>query len=161
MLHDWRLTRYVIPAAPNEYQALTWRNQIKTVGNSMPKVTAPLPAKELRDLKRLHAQARAEARRLVRTITDEEDPDLTAAATADPDNPPLTEKTWRPMRPASLARPELVARQLRHQRSRPKAAVIKEQVTLRIDRDVLEKFRATGPGWQSRINKALRKAAGV
>jgi uncharacterized protein (DUF4415 family) len=134
----------------------------------MPKVTAPLPAKELRDLKRLHAQARAEARRLVRTITDEEDPGLTAAAAAavDPDSPPLnektfTEKTRRPMRPAPLARPELVARQLRRERSRPKAAIIKQQVTLRIDQDVLEKFRATGPGWQSRINKALRKAAGV
>ncbi len=35
----------------------------------------------------------------------------------------------------------------------------KAQVTLRIDRDVLERFRATGPGWQSRMNEALRKAA--
>ena len=37
---------------------------------------------------------------------------------------------------------------------------IKEQVTLRIDQDVLEYFRAGGPGWQDRINDALRKAAG-
>ena len=37
---------------------------------------------------------------------------------------------------------------------------IKEQVTLRIDQDVLEHFQATGPGWQDRINEALRKAAG-
>jgi uncharacterized protein (DUF4415 family) len=37
---------------------------------------------------------------------------------------------------------------------------IKEQVTLRIDQDVLEHFRATGPGWQDRINDVLRKAAG-
>jgi uncharacterized protein (DUF4415 family) len=43
-----------------------------------------------------------------------------------------------------------------------KAAVpgVKEQVTLRIDQDVLEFFQATGPGWQERINEALRKAAG-
>jgi uncharacterized protein (DUF4415 family) len=34
----------------------------------------------------------------------------------------------------------------------------KQQVTLRIDRDILDKFRATGEGWQSRINQALRKA---
>lgn len=33
----------------------------------------------------------------------------------------------------------------------------KEQVSLRIDRDVLERFRATGPGWQTRINEALRR----
>ncbi|MBV8924401.1 MAG: BrnA antitoxin family protein [Bradyrhizobium sp.] len=37
---------------------------------------------------------------------------------------------------------------------------IKEQVTLRIDQDVLEYFRGGGPGWQDRINEALRKAAG-
>ena len=33
----------------------------------------------------------------------------------------------------------------------------KEQVALRLDPDVLAHFRATGPGWQSRINEALRK----
>jgi uncharacterized protein (DUF4415 family) len=32
----------------------------------------------------------------------------------------------------------------------------REQVTLRIDRDVLEHFQADGPGWQDRINDALR-----
>jgi uncharacterized protein (DUF4415 family) len=36
----------------------------------------------------------------------------------------------------------------------------KEQVTLRIDRDVLDYFQEEGPGWQDRINDALRKAAG-
>ncbi|HEY7842808.1 MAG TPA: BrnA antitoxin family protein [Bradyrhizobium sp.] len=37
---------------------------------------------------------------------------------------------------------------------------IKQQVTLRIDQDVLEYFQGSGPGWQDRINEALRKAAG-
>lgn len=37
----------------------------------------------------------------------------------------------------------------------------KEQVSLRIDRDVLEVFQADGPGWQDRINAALRRAAGL
>lgn len=37
----------------------------------------------------------------------------------------------------------------------------REQVTLRIDRDVLEHFQADGPGWQDRLNAALRKAAGL
>jgi uncharacterized protein (DUF4415 family) len=36
----------------------------------------------------------------------------------------------------------------------------KELVSLRIDRDVLEHFQEAGPGWQERINDALRKAAG-
>ncbi len=36
----------------------------------------------------------------------------------------------------------------------------REMVTLRIDCDVLEHFQADGPGWQDRINEALRRAAG-
>ncbi len=40
----------------------------------------------------------------------------------------------------------------------PQVAPVKQQVTLRVDRDVLDSFRASGPGWQGRINAALRKA---
>jgi uncharacterized protein (DUF4415 family) len=36
----------------------------------------------------------------------------------------------------------------------------KEMVSLRIDRDVLDFFQAAGPGWQERVNAALRRAAG-
>ncbi len=44
---------------------------------------------------------------------------------------------------------------------RPPSANPKRQVTLRLDPDVIEKFRATGKGWQSRINAELRKALGI
>jgi uncharacterized protein (DUF4415 family) len=37
----------------------------------------------------------------------------------------------------------------------------KQQVTLRLDPDVIERFRAEEPGWQGRMNEALRKAAGL
>ena len=37
---------------------------------------------------------------------------------------------------------------------------VKELVSLRIDQDVLEHFQEGGPGWQERINDALRKVAG-
>jgi uncharacterized protein (DUF4415 family) len=37
---------------------------------------------------------------------------------------------------------------------------VKELVSLRIDQDVLQHFQEGGPGWQERINEALRKAAG-
>jgi uncharacterized protein (DUF4415 family) len=37
---------------------------------------------------------------------------------------------------------------------------VKETVTLKIDADVLAVFQEGGPGWQDRINAALRKAAG-
>jgi len=43
-------------------------------------------------------------------------------------------------------------------RGRPKATVTKVSTTIRLDAEVLARFRATGPGWQSRINKALRDA---
>jgi uncharacterized protein (DUF4415 family) len=36
----------------------------------------------------------------------------------------------------------------------------KELVSLRIDREVLDYFQESGPGWQDRINEALRKLAG-
>lgn len=38
---------------------------------------------------------------------------------------------------------------------------VKELVSIRIDQDVLEHFQEGGPGWQDRINAALRKAAGM
>jgi uncharacterized protein (DUF4415 family) len=44
-------------------------------------------------------------------------------------------------------------------RGRPKSANPKEHVNMRLDRDVLAHFRATGRGWQSRINAALRQVA--
>jgi uncharacterized protein (DUF4415 family) len=43
----------------------------------------------------------------------------------------------------------------------PLGKTAKQQVTLRIDSEVLAAFRAGGSGWQSRMNDALRKAAGV
>lgn len=48
--------------------------------------------------------------------------------------------------------------------SPPRSAVIpsgRETVSLKLDRDVLAHFQDDGPGWQERINDALRKAAGL
>ena len=45
-------------------------------------------------------------------------------------------------------------------RGRPKLANPKDQVTLRLDHDIVECFRAGGAGWQSRINDALRRHLG-
>ena len=42
----------------------------------------------------------------------------------------------------------------------PRLPGVRELVSLRIDQDVLEHFQEGGPGWQDRINEALRKAAG-
>ena len=40
---------------------------------------------------------------------------------------------------------------------RPKSESVKKLIALRLDPDIIERFRATGPGWQSRINAALRE----
>ena len=45
-------------------------------------------------------------------------------------------------------------------RGRP-AGSTKRLVSLRLDEAVIDRFRADGPGWQSRINEALRKAAAL
>lgn len=47
------------------------------------------------------------------------------------------------------------------QRGRPKELGPKISTTIRLDADVVEAFKKDGKGWQSRMNAALRKAAGV
>jgi uncharacterized protein (DUF4415 family)/uncharacterized DUF497 family protein len=67
-------------------------------------------------------------------------------------------RAMRPMAevlPAELVR--VIENRKRGERG-PQKAPTKQQVTLRLDRDVIERFRATGRGWQSRVNEALRKA---
>lgn len=44
-------------------------------------------------------------------------------------------------------------------RGRPKADETKVSTTIRLSRQVLDAYRATGPGWQSRINETLERAA--
>lgn len=44
---------------------------------------------------------------------------------------------------------------------RPAVPGAREFVSLRIDSDVLEHFQSEGPGWQDRVNAALRRAAGL
>jgi uncharacterized protein (DUF4415 family) len=73
----------------------------------------------------------------------------------------LTSADFRAMRPMAEVLPadlvKLILNRKRGERG-PQKAPTKQQVTLRLDRDVVERFRATGEGWQSRINEALRKA---
>lgn len=92
------------------------------------------------------SKTREEARRLalknIEEITDEENEALVAAALADPDNPPAEEL-------------------FRRARGRPRLENPKEAVMLRLDPDVIARFKADGPGWQTRMNAALRKAVGL
>jgi uncharacterized protein (DUF4415 family) len=44
---------------------------------------------------------------------------------------------------------------------RPKTGAAKEQISVRLDPDVIAKLREAGPGWQTQINALLRKALGL
>jgi len=46
-------------------------------------------------------------------------------------------------------------------RGRPKSANPKRQITLRLDAEIVDHFRAKGRGWQTRINSALREAVRI
>ncbi len=77
---------------------------------------------------------------------------IRSEATADPDDvPELTDA--------------MIDRAVEHRdgvpvkRGRPPLAFPKQQVTLRLDADVIAYFRGAGAGWQGRINDALRRAA--
>ena len=76
------------------------------------------------------------------------------------DNPELTEEDFKLARPFAEVFPDLAA-SIARSRGRPVEDHPKKQVTLRLDADVVERYRATGKGWQSRINQDLRKVSGL
>lgn len=78
-------------------------------------------------------------------------PDMT-----DPYNPEWTEGDFARAKPASEVLPAEVMAAFKKKAGRPRAEVAKVPVSLRLDPDVLAAFKATGTGWQTRINDALR-----
>lgn len=76
--------------------------------------------------------------------TPEEEARIRAGIAADPDAHELTDAELAELRP--LARLP----------GRPKADRPKERITIRFDQEVMAAFRATGPGWQTRMNDVLR-----
>jgi len=80
-------------------------------------------------------------------VTEEEDAAITAAAMSDPDALPWTDEQLEAARPFMRigARPV----------GRPKVETPKPKVTLRMSPHVLAAFKATGKGWQTRINDVL------
>jgi len=81
----------------------------------------------------------------------------------DPENPEWTDEMFAQARPieavlpadALAAFPRIAARV-----RGPQKAPTKTAVSIRLDTDVVEHFRRSGPGWQSRLNETLRRAMG-
>eukprot|EP01012_Entosiphon_sulcatum_P026243 TRINITY_DN31655_c0_g1_i1.p2 TRINITY_DN31655_c0_g1~~TRINITY_DN31655_c0_g1_i1.p2 ORF type:complete len:107 (-),score=18.80 TRINITY_DN31655_c0_g1_i1:211-531(-) len=98
-----------------------------------------------------------------RPLTDEEEAEIQRMIASDPDNPELTDEQIAQAKPFREAFPDLAAaidRELAR-RGRPPVENPRRQVSIRLDPEVLEHYKSTGKGWQSRINDALRKAAGL
>ena len=97
----------------------------------------------------------------LKPLTDEEEARIQARIAADPDNPESTDDELAQAKPMAEALPELhaalMAEIAKRKAGRPKAAVTKQTIAIRLDPDVLEAFKATGPGWQTRMNEALRE----
>jgi uncharacterized protein (DUF4415 family) len=96
----------------------------------------------------------------VKKIRDAEEAKIQAAIASDPDAPEATDAELAQARPFAEAFPELAA-SMRKARGRPALDDPKQQVTLRLDAEVIRRLRATGKGWQARANDALRKAVGL
>jgi uncharacterized protein (DUF4415 family) len=78
--------------------------------------------------------------------TPEEDAAITKAAMDDPDSRPYTDEEWAKVKPI-------------RGRGRPVGTATKVATSIRFDRDLVEAFKGTGDGWQTRMNDALREWA--
>jgi uncharacterized protein (DUF4415 family) len=95
-------------------------------------------------------------KRRLRYPTDEEEAAIQRGIAQDRDNPEWTEEDFARARPLREADPRLFEA-LRRTRGKQKAPT-KVLVSLRLERDVLARLRASGRGWQGRANEILRKA---
>lgn len=96
-------------------------------------------------------------KRQPRALTDEEEAEIQKLIAADPDDSDITDEEMVQAKPFAEALPELME-SIRRARGRPKIEKPLQQISLRLDPDVIAKFKATGKGWQARINDALRNA---
>jgi uncharacterized protein (DUF4415 family) len=98
------------------------------------------------------------SKRKARPISATAEAHIQAGIAADPDNPEWTVQDFKRAKPFAVAFPALAkSRRGRGPQKRP----TKVAVSLRLTREVVERFKADGPGWQSRMDEALKKAAGV
>ena len=98
------------------------------------------------------------SRNSIPPMTDDDEKRVQAQIAADPDAPEATDEELAQARPFVDAFPQF-AESIRRARGRPQVASPKQQISLRLDPDVIAAYKKSGKGWQSRVNDILRKAA--
>jgi uncharacterized protein (DUF4415 family) len=93
-----------------------------------------------------------------RPLTDAEEAEIQRMIASDPENPELTDEQVASLRPFVEVLPAM-AESARRGPGRPKLGATLEPVTLRLDRSVVEHFRAQGADWRKRMARVLTKAA--
>jgi uncharacterized protein (DUF4415 family) len=78
----------------------------------------------------------------------------------DDDNPEWTKDDFERAQPPQKVLPAHVLKAFPKTRG-PQLAPKKVPVSIRLSREVVERFKADGPGWQSRIDEVLKKAVGL
>jgi len=79
---------------------------------------------------------------------------------SDPDNPEWSAEDFKRARPPHEVLPPHILKAFPKTRG-PQAAAKKVSVSIRLTAEVVERFKADGPGWQSRIDDVLKKAVGL
>ena len=90
-------------------------------------------------------------------LTDDEEAEIQRQIALDPHDYESSDDDLRKAKPFAEVFPELAAN-IRRARGRPRTEQTKQPVKLRLDPDVIAKFKASGPGWQTRINEVLKAA---
>lgn len=99
----------------------------------------------------------AEKRRS-RPLSDADEARIQTGIAVDVSNPEWTSEDFRRAKPFAEEFPALA--ESRRGRG-PQKEATKVAVSLRLTREVVERFKAGGPGWQTRMDEALKKAAGL
>ena len=93
-------------------------------------------------------------------LTDAEEAAIQAAIARDPDAREASDAQLAAMRPAAqVLSPAMLASLKTYRKGRTRAEVTKVPVKLRLDAQTLAVFRASGTGWQTRMNEILGEAA--
>lgn len=97
-------------------------------------------------------------KRRIPPLTDDEEAEIQRQIAEDPEDYEATDAELDQAKPFAEAFPGLME-SIRRSRGRPPVARPKQAVTLRLDPETVERFKAQGPDWRARMSETLRRAS--